>query len=229
VPPSQAITMPGALTREQVRAVDAYATEKIGIPSLVLMENAARGCADVLESLGIGGPVAILCGRGNNGGDGLALARHLVVRGFPTRVSLFHYDEALSPDAAANLRWLRETAVDIRQTRPEDVGRLVEDAPWIVDALLGTGAAGDPRPPYDTIIRAANQAVAKKLAIDIPSGLHADTGELGEPTFRADHTCTFVAKKTGMTTSSGQRACGKIHVCDIGVTAEMIHKAIDKT
>src|SRR5688500_7504074 len=101
------------LSREQCRELDRRAIEEYGIPGLVLMENAGRGCVDVLERLGIGGPVVILCGKGNNGGDGFVIARHLELRGHACRVLLLRPPDELTGDAATNFAILRRTGVPI--------------------------------------------------------------------------------------------------------------------
>jgi len=146
------------LSREQVRRVDRYAIEHWGIPGLVLMENAGRGTADLLCRLGISGPVVVCCGRGNNGGDGLVLARHLDLRGHPVRVILWCQPEELSGDAATNFAILARTDVPIAWFAQGHDARRFEQAAagaaWLVDALLGTGARGEPRPPYDAAIDA---------------------------------------------------------------------------
>jgi NAD(P)H-hydrate epimerase len=97
-------------------------------------------------------------------------------------------------------------------------------AEWIVDALLGTGASGPPRQPAAAAIREMNRAQAKKLAVDLPSGLDCDTGEAAEPTFRADHTCTFVASKIGFAAPSARAVLGQIHVVDIGAPRVLLEE-----
>ena len=145
------------------------------------MENAGRGVADVLCRLGIAGPVVICCGKGNNAGDGFVIARHLDLRGHPVRVLLWAKPEELTGDAATNFHILAKTDVPIEvfgdDARCDAHCRsLCDGAAWIVDALLGTGARGEPRPPFDAVIDQLNAAAAPKLAIDLPSGLDCDTG-----------------------------------------------------
>ena len=153
------------LTREQSRLVDRLAVEEFGFSGLVLMENAGRGVADVLCRLGIGGPVAVCCGRGNNAGDGFVIARHLDLRGHAVRVLLWARPEELAGDAAANFRILTKTDVPIEVFGETlDEARLSQGlagAVWIVDALLGTGSRGEPRPPLDAVIDRLNAARAE--------------------------------------------------------------------
>jgi NAD(P)H-hydrate epimerase len=200
------------LTREQVRAIDRRAIEEFGVPGIVLMENAGRGAAEVLLALGARGPVLACCGKGNNGGDGFVIARHLDNRGLPVRVLLFAKPEELTGDAAINFTIIRRSRVpwEVRNGPP------LEAAEWIVDALFGTGLAGAVRPPFDAVIAAINSGGAKVLAVDIPSGLDCDTGEPLGPTVRADHTVTFVAAKKGFENPASQQWVGAIHVVDIG-------------
>jgi NAD(P)H-hydrate epimerase len=210
------------LTREEVREVDRRAVEQLGFSSLVLMENAGRGCADVLCQLGIHGPVLICCGRGNNGGDGFVIARHLRLRGLKPRVLLFCDPDELRGDAAANYQILTrcgEAVQTVASTWEEPLAAALAEADWVVDALLGTGSRGEPRPPLDAVIQRLNAAAVQRLAVDLPSGLDCDTGQPARATFRADHTCTFVALKVGFRAPAAQLFLGTVHVLDIGVPA----------
>jgi NAD(P)H-hydrate epimerase len=229
-------------TREQSREIDRLAIQQLGFSGLVLMENAGRGCVDVLEQLGIHGAVAILCGKGNNAGDGFVIARHLAIRGYVCRVILLGPPQELRGDAATNFAILQKTGVPIAThvaeslrsqiRRGEDSQNGVSEegdrADWIVDALLGTGAVGNPRPPFDVAIEWINSQAAKKLAVDVPSGLDCDTGEPSAHTVRADHTCTFAAMKIGFTQPSAKPYTGAIHVCDIGVPRQLIDEGFNQ-
>lgn len=223
--------MPLLFSREQSRLVDQIAVEEFGFSGLVLMENAGRGAADLLCALGIAGPVVICCGKGNNAGDGFVIARHLYLRGHDVAVALWAKPEELTGDAAANFHILAKTGVPIElfsatfdtadSTR---LDALLADAAWIVDALLGTGAKGEPRRPFDVVIDRMNAAVAPKLAIDLPSGLDCDTGHPSSHTIRAAETCTFVAAKRGFSSSEAAPYVGRVHVLDIGVPPEVIER-----
>lgn len=214
------------LTRDQVREVDRRAIEELGILGIVLMENAGRGCVDVMERIGIDGPVVVLCGSGNNAGDGFVIARHLSIRGHESRVLLFASTDRLTGDAKTNHDVLQRLNIPVVELSPfaDDKKALVSalddnsnGATWIVDALLGSGTKGDPRPPYDIAIDWMNNHPAKRLAVDLPSGLDCDTGIPSKHTVRADHTCTFVAKKTGFQALEARPFLGHVHVLDIGV------------
>ncbi|TVS20421.1 MAG: NAD(P)H-hydrate epimerase [Planctomycetaceae bacterium] len=217
------------LTREQVRQVDRIAIEEYEIPGMVLMENAGRGCVDLLQSLGIGGPVAICCGPGNNGGDGFVIARHLQLRGFESRILLVGIPDRLRGDAEANFRIVQHCDIPVTLLSSWDrptVDGILQDADWIVDALLGTGASGEPRSPLDQLIPHLNQFPARRLAVDMPSGLDCDSGSPASNTFRADHTCTFVASKVGFDAAAAKAYLGDVHVLDIGAPRRIIDKLL---
>lgn len=214
-----------ALTREQSRELDRRAIEDYGLTGLVLMENAGRGVVDVLERLGISGPIVILCGKGNNAGDGFVIARHLEIRGHQCKVILLFPRSELTGDAATNFAILTKAFVPIVET-PSSIDPHAHGADWLVDAMLGTGARGEPRPPLDAAIDWFNNQPARKLAVDVPSGLDCDTGEPAVHTIRADHTCTFAATKTGFTKDSANPFLGKVHVCDIGVPPRLLNDVL---
>ncbi len=218
------------LNRAKTRLLDSRAMEEYGLAGVVLMENAGRGVADTLCRLGIGGPVVICCGKGNNAGDGFVIARHLDRRGYDVRVLLWARPEQLSGDAAVNFRILEKTGVPIETfSADDDLSRLqkqLDEAAWIVEALLGTGARGEPRPPLDTVIDRINAADAAKLAVDLPSGLDCDTGQAAGHTIRADHTCTFVAAKPGFFLRDAAHYTGRLHILDIGVPRKLVEEML---
>jgi NAD(P)H-hydrate epimerase len=208
------------LTREECREIDRRAINEYGIPGLVLMENAGRGCVDVLQRLGIAGPVVILCGKGNNAGDGFVIARHLAIRGYGCRVLLLCPPAELQGDAAANFAILQKCGVAIVPvSSKEELDVHANGADWLVDAMLGTGTSGEPRAPFDWAIDWINlhDSNTRVLAVDVPSGLDCDTGEPAKHAVRADHTCTFAAMKFGFTQAAAKPFAGEVHVCDIGV------------
>jgi NAD(P)H-hydrate epimerase len=205
------------LTRSQVRAIDQSAITDYHVPGIVLMENAGRGAAEVLMRLGVRGTVIILCGRGNNAGDGFVVARHLDRRSIAVRVICAGDPLAFGGDAQTNFKIAQASGIAIEQftTAAQLAAELVR-AEWIVDALLGTGASGSPRAPMDAMIDSANASTVSKMALDVPSGLDCDSGVAGEPTFVADHTCTFVAAKPGLLTQRAKHFVGQLHIVDIG-------------
>jgi NAD(P)H-hydrate epimerase len=209
------------LSREEVRAVDQRAIQQYGLPGVVLMENAGRGAAELLISLGIGGLVVVCAGKGNNAGDGFVIARHLEIHGYQVRVLLFCDPSELRGDAEINYRVIEKAGTPIRCfAAPPDDQELQQElaaADWIVDALLGTGTQGQIREPYTTVIEAVNRAPARVLAVDLPSGLDCDSGEPLGACIRADHTATFVAPKLGFEKESAGQFTGAVHVIGIGV------------
>lgn len=217
--------LPTTLSRELVRDVDRRAIEDYGLPGIVLMENAARGCVDWLCELGAKGPVVICAGKGNNGGDGFAMSRHLTNRGIANRVLLFAREEELHGDAAINWNVLRAAHADCRvfETTPSvaEIERELNSAEWIVDALLGTGTQGSLREPYRTVITAINNSGRNVFAVDLPSGLDCDSGLPVEgPSglcIRATVTATFVARKQGFDHPAARELTGEVRVIDIGV------------
>ncbi|MDX1945644.1 MAG: NAD(P)H-hydrate epimerase [Pirellulaceae bacterium] len=214
-------------SRAEVREVDRRAIDEFGMLGLVLMENAGRGCVQVLRDQGCRGPVAIVCGKGNNAGDGFVIARHLDCLGIAARVLLLAPPSELRGDAAANFAILTRSGVsisDLSSAGEPEIVRNLAGAEWIVDALLGTGATGSPRPPLDGAIRAINAQAARKLAVDLPSGLDCDTGAAAEPTVIADHTCTFVASKLGFAAAEASRYLGQVHVVNIGAPRRLVEQ-----
>jgi NAD(P)H-hydrate epimerase len=218
------------LDREHSRRVDQIAMRVFGMSGLVLMENAGRGCAEHLLSAGINGQVVVCCGPGNNGGDGLVIARHLAIAGVRVNVLVAAKPEQLSPDAAANFSIIAKTAaapICLPGANGEEIARRIapgkgSQVAWVVDALLGTGTQGRVRPPLDRWIRAINSVGLPVLAVDIPSGLDCDTGQAEGECVRATETCTLVAKKPCFLREPGKSFAGKVSVIGIGVPQEII-------
>lgn len=216
------------VSRDVVRSIDHVAIEEFGIPGIVLMENAGRGATDVLVAAGITDRVVICCGKGNNGGDGFVIARHLEARGNDVRVLLFADPESLRGDAAVNYRILERSGTPIRifasAIDADELDREYAAAEWIVDALLGTGTQGEIREPFVTIIDRINAAEARVMAVDLPSGLDCDTGEPLGDAVRADLTVTFVARKAGFANPEAAAWTGHVHVADIGVPKNLLDR-----
>ncbi len=210
------------LTTAQARELDRRAIHEFGIPGIVLMENAARNMAELLVRLGAVSPVLILCGRGNNGGDGLAMARHLDRLGLKVQVRLFSHVNQLSPDAA--IHWAVAERCDFprRLIIPEAFARADLDADlaaaaWVVDALFGSGLTGPLRPPFDAIVEQVNAAGKPSFAVDVPSGFDADTGRPTGPCIRATHTAVTVTGRVGFAVPGAADWLGVVHVVDIGL------------
>ena len=213
--------IPKVLTREQVRDVDRRAIGDFGLLGVVLMENAGRNAAELLRSFGIDGRVVICCGKGNNGGDGFVIARHLENAGVDVRVLSCVSGAELSGDAAVNFKVL-ELAGTPLVLPPMDWGKELAEADWIVDALLGTGTQGAIRDPYLAVIDAINQSGKKVFAVDLPSGMDCDTGKPLGCCVRATETATFVARKPGFDAAGASEWTGDVHVIDIGVPRTLL-------
>ncbi|MGH2839206.1 MAG: NAD(P)H-hydrate dehydratase [Solirubrobacteraceae bacterium] len=197
---------------EQMRAMDRWAIEECGIPGLDLMERAGSGLAVLADQVAPRGPVAIVCGKGNNGGDGFVAGRLLRAMGRKVRVLLLAEPEEYTGDAAENLRRLvggHEPFV------PDALG----DAAVIVDAIFGTGFAGEPRDLAKDAIDAIAVLDVLVVAADIASGVDASTGEAARVSVWANATATFGAAKPGHWISPGKQHTGDLHVVDIGIPA----------
>ncbi len=221
-----------ALSRGQVREIDRRTMEEYGIPGVVLMENAGRNAAQFILTLPRpGDPIAIVCGGGNNGGDGFVIARHLANAGVDVELFLACATARLTGDAAVHYRIVERMALKRRPfDTPErmDAGRsILHGCTVIVDALLGTGFTGPVRPPLDRVIEAINQATgAIVVAIDVPSGLDCDSGQPALPTLRAHYTITFVASKIGFDAPGAAAYTGEVVVADIGAPLGLIQKVL---
>jgi NAD(P)H-hydrate epimerase len=214
-----------SLTRDEVRDIDRRAIEEYGLPGVVLMENAGRGCSELID----GGPVIICCGKGNNGGDGYVIARHLENRGIAVEIISICPIEQLHGDARINADVAVKSGLKITvASQPHDWTALddhLRDARWVVDALLGTGFTGALREPYQTAIRTMNSSTAsgrRILAVDVPSGLDVDTGQPASECIKADVTATFVATKTGFLQAGAKPLLGHLEIIDIGVPRSLL-------
>jgi len=219
---------PKSLTRAEVREIDRRAIEEYGLPGIVLMENAGRGAAEVLHGMAPGAAVTIVCGRGNNAGDGFVIARHLENLGHKVRLLLAGDPADLRGDAA--IAWhVADRAAIVTQrlasATPAEWEQALAGAEWIVDALLGTGASGAPRGAIATAIDAVNAAGrrgARVLAVDLPSGLDCDTGTAAGACVRAAVTVTFVAPKVGFAAVAAKPLIGELHVVGIGAPRALL-------
>lgn len=223
-PPVEPLSCP------QIRELDVLAIEHVGIPGLVLMENAGRGIAEFVYDRLLdpaAARVLILCGVGNNAGDGFVVGRHLHNAGVRVTFALAAPRSKLQGDALTNQRIAERMRLEMLPAF-ESAGfakarEVAAEADIVVDALLGTGAKGAPRGVMADLIRMANALPrARRIAVDIPSGLDGDSGAPHEPCFRADATVTMLAAKLGFLTPRARPYVGRVHVVDIGVPRELI-------
>ncbi|MCA9665434.1 MAG: NAD(P)H-hydrate dehydratase [Myxococcales bacterium] len=219
-------------TRAQIREVDRLSIEEYGLPGVVLMEAAGRGVVDVIavERALRGAAVLVLAGGGNNGGDGFVIARHLIARGAEVTTLLLGDPSALAGDARLNYDVLAKMGGAMRPLVDDaDIAResgAFAAADVIVDAIFGTGLTREVGGHYRRVIELANRAPrALRVAVDIPSGLDADSGEVLGVVFAADHTVTFAYPKLGMVSHPGFERVGKLHLVDIGVPANVAARA----
>lgn len=219
------------LSRAQMRAFDRHAIDACGVPGLLLMENAGRGATDVLvrellEGHPAGARVVVVCGTGNNGGDGVVIARHLLVRGADPRVFLCGDAQKVAGDARVQLdawRGLGGVVHELPPNAPLDVlASAVSDADVVVDALFGTGLDRAIEGWLADVVRATNAASCPRFAVDLPSGLDADTGGTLGVAVRARVTATFAHHKLGLVTPAGAELAGRVHVVDIGVPGTLV-------
>ncbi|MBL8745008.1 MAG: NAD(P)H-hydrate epimerase [Phycisphaerae bacterium] len=234
-------------TRERARALDKAAAEDLGIPSILLMEHAAFALADaalrLIREKNLT-RIGIVCGPGNNGGDGLALARHLALHNIDPLIALASVPGQYKGDAATNLHIVEQMGLRIldpivsmapqaaleilhRDGRDHAYDRDPKDV-LLIDALLGTGLDRPVKPPMDQAIRWMNALRARgatTLAADIPSGLDADTGlPIGEHVVRADITVTFAGMKQGFLEPQSRDYTGNVIVAGIGLPHEFMKK-----
>jgi NAD(P)H-hydrate epimerase len=209
------VTVPGWLDplyeSEEMRAVDSWAIEQQGVPSLDLMERAGEGLARVVAATAADGPIRVVVGKGNNGGDGLVVARLLREEGREVDVLAAADLDGLEGDALANLERLPGDA-----PVPFEASAL-EGSGAVVDALLGTGFSGEPREPVASAIAAINEQDAPVVACDVPSGVDAATGRVEGDAVRATATATFHGPKVGLHVAPGAFHAGRVEVIDIGI------------
>lgn len=214
----------GPVLLAQMRMIDKTAAELGGIPSIVLMENAAIACVQALEALHTPNRRAgIFCGRGNNGGDGFAIARHLINRGWEVAVYLV-CGSIFSHDALVNYEILSKMGARVTEVLDTDfLEHEIKLQDVTVDAIFGTGVHGEIDGVVADVIGSINRWAGTVLAVDIPSGVNTDTGEICGCAVKADVTVTFAAYKMGMLLFPGADYMGKIVVADISIPEYIIN------
>lgn len=210
------------LSAGQALALDKKVQEELGIPALLLMENAGRAvCQEALKNIkSRKARIAVFCGKGNNGGDGFCCSRHLLTYGVKLDIFLAGKINDVKGQAKVNLDILlkmKQRIIELGADNLESLRKTVRKYNLIIDALLGVGANGQIRGIYPEIIGIINNSQAYILAVDIPSGLDATSGKLLGACVKADKTVTFIARKRGMMSAAGRKFCGEVVVRDIGV------------
>lgn len=221
--------MKTVFTAKEMAGVDSYAINDLGIPGLILMENAGRGVADIARQMlkqPNGKLVHIYCGAGNNGGDGYVVARHLFNHGARVRVLILAAAEKIAGDARVNLDVLQSMGRPVEFIT--NLPPIDEKPDLIIDAMLGTGVKGALRGLYAQAADAINAAGCPILAVDIPSGVNADTGRVAGPAVHAAITATMAAPKRGLLFSPGRECVGRLEIIDISMPPSVIEKLDSK-
>ena len=227
-------------TARQMAELDRVTIEQYGIPSLVLMENAGRSCTERIlrilqEKVGVPeeASVAIVCGRGNNGGDGMVIARHLHNRGVYVEVFLLSEPDKLSADARTQHEIIRKMDLECRIIRDqegvEDLRTYLEEVHLCVDAILGTGLSSNLEGIVRDVVETINLSLATVFAVDVPTGIDATTGRILGEAIRADYTGTFGLLKLGQVLLPGSIHCGETDIYDIGIPSKAVFDADIKT
>ena len=221
------------VTAEEMRRIDGIAIEEFKMPSILLMENAGRGVADVVLRMSKekkNSKVAIFCGKGNNGGDGLVAARHLVNNGIGVDVYLLAKKSELKNDPLVNFNILTKLTKSIKSICDlKSFNKIKEDlknTDIIIDAMFGTGLASIISEPHRSIIKYLNKLNIPIVSIDVPSGLDATEGKVLGAAVRADKTATLCLPKKGFLKNEGLRHTGEVVVCDISIPRPAINKVV---
>ena len=214
------------LTRQQVRDFDTWAINIALVPGIVLMENAGRGCAEVVIAelkKRKGTKVCVFCGIGNNGGDGFVIARHLKNAGFEVKIALCSKSSKIKGDADINYKISRKMGILIKELEPasDDIEKDIEvvagDCDLIVDAIFGTGLSGELGGGFDRLVNAINSLNKQIIAVDIPSGLDCDRGLALGTAIKAAITVTFAAAKKGFANPASAEYTGEVYIASIGI------------
>jgi NAD(P)H-hydrate epimerase len=208
-------------TASEMRALDSWAISERGIASLDLMERAGAGVAAAVSELEPAGLVRIVCGKGNNGGDGLVAARSLLDMGIEAESLLLWPASELSGDAVANYERLVSAGGTVKDVTADDLPSALAGTAVAVDAILGTGFSGAPRAPVDDAIDALNDLDCPVVAVDVPSGADASTGAVEGKCVRANTTVTFHASKLGLWIRPAKEFAGRVEIVDIGIPVEV--------
>ena len=220
-----------AVSVDEMQRIDRLATQKYGIPEIVLMENAGLRVTEIaLQMLSRldGKKVEIFCGRGNNGGDGFVVARHLINRGLDVDIYLMGELNAVKSSALTNLQILLKMGKGVEEITDKDILTRIEkklkSTHLIIDALFGTGIKGQIKDPEKTLIQLLNKSRKPILSVDIPSGLSADSGEVLGGAIKATKTVTFALAKKGFFQGQGPDYTGELIVADIGIPLQLLQQ-----
>ncbi|MCR4719840.1 MAG: NAD(P)H-hydrate dehydratase [Firmicutes bacterium] len=205
-------------TVSQMREADRTASEKYGIPSIVLMENAALSC---VSEVGGFDSFVVLCGKGNNAGDGLSIARHLINTGKKVKVYLL-FGNSFSGDARTNFEILKNMSVQFFSLSNGDIQNDIKASDCVIDAIFGTGLRGEISEDILKVFDAVNSFSNYVLSVDVPSGIDADSGKVFKNAVKADKTVTFAAYKRGLLLFPAADFAGEVKVADISIPKEVL-------
>lgn len=217
------------VTNDEMRKIDKWSMKSLGIPGIVLMENAGRGCVNILEEyfdledL----KVLIICGKGNNGGDGFVIGRHLQNRGAIVKIVLVGKGNELKGDALLNYKLAKKSEIELYETTDIKRFKRIYNAfnpDVLVDAIFGTGFKGAPKGIYHKLIEMINNTDTFIFSVDIPSGINGDNGQFDNTCVIADATATMCLPKRGNFLYPGREFCGDLYIVDIGVPYKLINK-----
>lgn len=210
--------------------LDQITSSQFKIPTLLLMENAGRSVAEEAKKmLRKKGSVLIISGSGNNGGDGFAAARHLTNAGISVKIWIVGRPERFKPDTVSNYQMMTAMGIPFKLFSEDLIKNFTKDlksSQLIIDALFGVGLNRNLEEPYISLIDLVNKAKKRVLSVDLPSGLHADTGKIMGNCIRANTTVTLAALKPGLYVNEGPAYAGKIRVADISIPKILIEKAL---
>lgn len=217
--------LPGVVplyTAVEMRTVDRVTVDEIGVPGAVLMERAGLGAAaEVLQWFPHARRIAVVCGSGNNGGDGFVAARHLAAAGREVSVMLVEAESRIRRDSRAFLEVLRKLDIPVARVNVTAWRSSLDGFDLVVDAMLGTGVSGAPKPPFEAAIRAIEASLLPVVALDVPSGVDASDGTIEGAAIRADLTVTFHAPKIGLAVAPGRFCAGRVKAIDIGIPVQV--------
>ncbi len=202
------------VSKQTMKALDRHMIENMNIPSLILMENAALGISSIVAGkFGPNTKIAVICGVGNNGGDGFAAARQLTAKGYGVSVYLVGHLQDLKGDAKINADFFGSSIIEVEETSQIQI----DERSVVIDAIFGIGLAREVRGLYAEVIEAVNNSGAYVIACDIPSGIDSDTGKILGTAVKADETVTFACAKQGLLLFPGREHTGKLTLKEIGV------------
>lgn len=212
------------MTAAQMKEIDNKSINTFNIPEIVLMENAGLCCLKILKfEFPIETCVAVVCGKGNNAGDGFVIARYLKLSGYNVVVCALVQEESLSDSALTNYLILKKQYPELifHVNNKNEIVDLIKNCDLVVDAIFGTGLSSNVKGFFETAINAINESVKKVFSIDIPSGVNSDSGEIMGCAVKSDITVTIGAIKQGLLLPPASGLTGKIYIADIGFPKEL--------